>query len=327
MIVVGPPAEAAEASDAELDAALDEALARLSPSRAAAEVAERLEHAAQARLRPRARALASEPPRGREARPRRRDASPAGSCACTAGASSPGARACPAARSTSSPGAAARSPSSRSRRAPPRTPPPSRSTTSGCAASRSPPSGSRRATCATATTSASTPCSSSRAAGRGTSPTSGKGDKAPARRLGAAPCRFASPCRWTRSRRINIAGDSTFALMLKAQERGHQLYPLSRRGPDLRGRPALRRRARGHASRRSPATISGFGEFAILDLGRDVDVVLMRQDPPFDLGYITATHLLERIQGETLVVNDPAASATRPRRCGCSISRSSCRRR
>jgi glutathione synthase len=54
------------------------------------------------------------------------------------------------------------------------------------------------------------------------------------------------------------------------------------------------------------------GEFVILDLGHDIDVVLMRQDPPFDLGYITATHLLERIQGETLVVNDPAAVRNAP---------------
>ena len=54
------------------------------------------------------------------------------------------------------------------------------------------------------------------------------------------------------------------------------------------------------------------GEFAILDLGRDIDVVLMRQDPPFDLGYITATHLLERIRDETLVVNDPAAVRNAP---------------
>jgi glutathione synthase len=55
-----------------------------------------------------------------------------------------------------------------------------------------------------------------------------------------------------------------------------------------------------------------FGEPRILDLGRDVDVVLMRQDPPFDLAYITATHLLERIQGETLVVNDPASVRNAP---------------
>ena len=55
-----------------------------------------------------------------------------------------------------------------------------------------------------------------------------------------------------------------------------------------------------------------FGEPEMLDLGRDADVVLMRQDPPFDLGYITATHLLERIQSETLVVNDPASVRNAP---------------
>jgi glutathione synthase len=54
------------------------------------------------------------------------------------------------------------------------------------------------------------------------------------------------------------------------------------------------------------------GDFRILDLGFDVDLVLMRQDPPFDLGYITATHLLERIRGETLVVNDPEAVRNAP---------------
>jgi glutathione synthase len=55
-----------------------------------------------------------------------------------------------------------------------------------------------------------------------------------------------------------------------------------------------------------------FGEPRIIDLGKDVDVVLMRQDPPFDLGYITATHLLERLRGETLVVNDPASVRNAP---------------
>ena len=54
------------------------------------------------------------------------------------------------------------------------------------------------------------------------------------------------------------------------------------------------------------------GEARRIDLGRDIDVVLMRQDPPFDMGYITATHLLERIQGETLVVNDPASVRNAP---------------
>jgi glutathione synthase len=110
---------------------------------------------------------------------------------------------------------------------------------------------------------------------------------------------------------VNIAGDSTFALMLKAQERGHRLYHYL--AEDLTyeaGRVyagaheiSVQAVARDHFS---------LGEFAILDLGRDVDVVLMRQDPPFDLGYITATHLLERIQGETLVVNDPASVRNAP---------------
>jgi glutathione synthase len=54
------------------------------------------------------------------------------------------------------------------------------------------------------------------------------------------------------------------------------------------------------------------GNPILLDLARDTDVVWMRQDPPFDLGYITATHLLERIQGETLVVNDPASVRNAP---------------
>jgi glutathione synthase len=110
---------------------------------------------------------------------------------------------------------------------------------------------------------------------------------------------------------INISGDSTFALMLRAQERGHKLYHYL--AEDLTWQD---RRLYSGAREVSVQPVSGkhfqFGEFAILDLGRDVDVVLMRQDPPFDLGYITATHLLERIRGETLVVNDPAAVRDAP---------------
>lgn len=110
---------------------------------------------------------------------------------------------------------------------------------------------------------------------------------------------------------INISGDSTFAVMLGAQARGHQLYHY--RADALTWQDG-RLYAGAHAV--SVQAISGdhfrLGDFTILDLGRDVDVVLMRQDPPFDLGYITATHLLERIQGETLVVNDPAAVRDAP---------------
>jgi glutathione synthase len=104
---------------------------------------------------------------------------------------------------------------------------------------------------------------------------------------------------------INIEGDSSFALMLGAQARGHRLWhyapeDLSWAGGRLwtMAHPVTVQPVRGNHFR--------FGEPELLDLGRDTDVVLMRQDPPFDLGYITATHLLERIQGETLVLNDPA---------------------
>jgi glutathione synthase len=111
--------------------------------------------------------------------------------------------------------------------------------------------------------------------------------------------------------KINISGDSTFALMLSAQSRGHALYHYL--AEDLTWQDG-RLYAGAHAV--SVQAVAGDhyrnGEFAILDLGRDVDVVLMRQDPPFDLGYITATHLLERIQDETLVVNDPASVRNAP---------------
>jgi len=110
---------------------------------------------------------------------------------------------------------------------------------------------------------------------------------------------------------ISIEGDSTFAIMLGAQARGHRLYHYS---PEALSYADGRLWARAH-----PVTVQRiagdhykFGEPEILDLGRDADVVLMRQDPPFDLGYITATHLLERIQSETLVVNDPAAVRNAP---------------
>ncbi|OYY88865.1 MAG: glutathione synthase [Sphingomonas sp. 28-66-16] len=104
---------------------------------------------------------------------------------------------------------------------------------------------------------------------------------------------------------INIAGDSTFALMLSGQARGHRVFHYT--AEDLNY-------SDGHVwTHAHPVTVQreignhfSFGEPLNLDLGEQVDVVLMRQDPPFDLGYITATHLLERIADRTLVVNDPA---------------------
>jgi glutathione synthase len=110
---------------------------------------------------------------------------------------------------------------------------------------------------------------------------------------------------------INISGDSTFAIMLGAQARGHRLFHYT---ADALSWAEGRLWTMGY-----PVTVQqiegdhySFGAPEILDLGRDIDVVLMRQDPPFDLGYITATHLLERIQGETLVVNDPASVRNAP---------------
>jgi len=102
---------------------------------------------------------------------------------------------------------------------------------------------------------------------------------------------------------IDIAGDSTFALMLEAQRRGHTLFHYHVKSLALRegmltarGEMVKVRDEKGnHFTATSPER---------LDLGSQ-DVVLMRQDPPFDMGYITATHLLESIHPQALVVNDP----------------------
>jgi len=111
--------------------------------------------------------------------------------------------------------------------------------------------------------------------------------------------------------KINISGDSTFAMMVSAQARGHKLYHYL--AEDLTYQDG-RLYAGAHEVSVQPVSGDHFrlGEFRILDLGADVEVILMRQDPPFDLGYITATHLLERLQGETLVVNDPAGVRNAP---------------
>ncbi len=110
---------------------------------------------------------------------------------------------------------------------------------------------------------------------------------------------------------INIKGDSTFHIMLAAQARGHRLYHYL--APDLTYRDSrVLAKARPVKVQKVQGDHFAFGEPEMLDLGRDVDVVLMRQDPPFDLSYITATHLLERVQEETLVVNDPASVRNAP---------------
>lgn len=102
---------------------------------------------------------------------------------------------------------------------------------------------------------------------------------------------------------IRIAGDTTFALMLEAQARGHRLLTYTPDRLSLQGR-----RVTAHVQ---PVTVQDVeGAHAVLggteriDLS-EAEVVLMRQDPPFDMAYITATHMLEALKGRTLVVNDP----------------------
>jgi glutathione synthase len=102
---------------------------------------------------------------------------------------------------------------------------------------------------------------------------------------------------------IDVPGDSTLAILLEAQNRGHDIFYYT--PPDLT-LDGMRLIAHGHtlAVRDEPGNHFTLSDSRTEDLAT-VDVVLLRQDPPFDMGYITTTHLLERIHPETLVVNDP----------------------
>ena len=111
---------------------------------------------------------------------------------------------------------------------------------------------------------------------------------------------------------INIAGDSSFALMLSAQARGHQVFHYDVGSLSLDEDDRLIAHATPVTVQREAGNHYTAVETRRIDLGRDIDVVLMRQDPPFDMGYITATHLLERIEGETLVVNNPRSVRNAP---------------
>ena len=102
---------------------------------------------------------------------------------------------------------------------------------------------------------------------------------------------------------INIDADSTFVLALEAQARGHALFHYL--PSDLAFRDGrLYARTRPLEVRREKGNHFTFGTAESIDLST-MDVVLMRQDPPFDMAYITSTHLLEHIHPRTLVVNDP----------------------
>ena len=109
---------------------------------------------------------------------------------------------------------------------------------------------------------------------------------------------------------INIRGDSTFAMCLEAQARGHRLFHYTPDRLQLRGNRVMaaieelevRDEAGNHFT---------LGAKTQTDLS-ELDVILLRQDPPFDMAYITSTHILERVHPKTLVVNDPAAVRNSP---------------
>jgi glutathione synthase len=110
--------------------------------------------------------------------------------------------------------------------------------------------------------------------------------------------------------KIDIGGDSTFALALEGQSRGHALLYYGPRDLSFR-EGKVTARVRPLAVRVVQGDHFTLGETSVMDLAT-ADVVLMRQDPPFDMAYITATHILENIHPRTLVVNDPASVRNAP---------------
>ncbi|WP_421730823.1 glutathione synthase [Brevundimonas sp.] len=110
---------------------------------------------------------------------------------------------------------------------------------------------------------------------------------------------------------VDIEVDTTWLMMMTAQERGHQQWVYDFRTLALeegrlfcRARPVTLKHVAGdHVT---------FGDWVKLDLAKDIDVILMRQDPPFDMAYVTATYMLETVHPQTLVVNDPAEVRSAP---------------
>ncbi|MEZ5783115.1 MAG: glutathione synthase [Rhizobiaceae bacterium] len=103
---------------------------------------------------------------------------------------------------------------------------------------------------------------------------------------------------------VNIAGDTSFALSLEAQRRGHKLFHYTPDRLSLRDGKVFAR-IEEMTVRDQKGDHVTLGEEVRTDLS-EMDVILLRQDPPFDMNYITTTHMLERIHPKTLVVNDPA---------------------
>ncbi len=109
---------------------------------------------------------------------------------------------------------------------------------------------------------------------------------------------------------IDINGDSTFVMGLEAQARGHAIWHYLPNALSLNG-GRVTAKARRLELRRELGRHFTLGDFETIELSK-MDVVLMRQDPPFDMAYITATHILEHIHPKTLVVNDPAQVRNAP---------------
>src|SRR3954452_21955142 len=110
--------------------------------------------------------------------------------------------------------------------------------------------------------------------------------------------------------RINIRGDSTFALLLEAQRRGHAISYYTPDKLSLRGKELVAP-VQPLSVRDQDGDHFTLGESRRTSLA-SFDVILLRQDPPFDLAYITSTHYLERIHPKTLVVNNPASVRNAP---------------
>ena len=112
-------------------------------------------------------------------------------------------------------------------------------------------------------------------------------------------------CQMDPIERIDIRGDSTFAILLEAERRGHEIFYYTPQNLALDGHDLVAARQRPERCRQGRRSFPPRRVAAGENLA-DWDVVLLRQDPPFDMAYITTTHLLERIHPKTLVVNDPA---------------------
>jgi glutathione synthase len=109
---------------------------------------------------------------------------------------------------------------------------------------------------------------------------------------------------------VDINADSSFVMALEAQERGYSIYHYQPENLAFMD-GLVTARARAMTLRREQGNHFDFSEPQMINLS-EVDVVLMRQDPPFNMGYITATHLLDHIHPNTLVVNDPASVRNSP---------------